>query len=131
MHFQRSSMISSILFFLKFIITFSSLSCFSGISFLGTGSFPAYDTYSLRKARSFFYFYYRNSFFYYYYFFFLFAYSSCLAIKLSPSFYSWALLLFPEKSPFTLKNIGPSSASQYGSTVVTQLIYYREVITSS
>ena len=50
---------------------------------------------------------------------------------LSPSFSNSALLLLLVYSPFTLKNIGPISANQYGSAVVTQLIYYFDVITSS
>lgn len=122
---------SSIRFFPNARLADSSFSFLSFIRRRGTGSFPIYPTYSLLNARSFFSFYSFCNFRSSSSFFFFLASSSCFAIMLSPYFSNCALLLFPENSPLTLKNMGPSSANQYGSTVVTQLMYSREVMTSS
>lgn len=93
------------------------------------GFFPAYTTKldllilnDLYFSSSFILFYSCSCFFF-------FASSICLKMKLCPSLSISALLLL--KSVLMLKNIGPISASQWGSTMVTQFIYSREVMTNS
>lgn len=118
----------NVFFLFPFLYFYSFI--FAAISFLGIGNFPVSTTYPLFTILYFLYFYSILAFFYSSWSFFFFAYSSCFIIKFCPYFYNSALLLLPVNYPFTLKNIGPNYASQWGSTIVAQFMYYFEVITN-